>query len=100
MKRFITLFWLNVLIANRRGLLERGIMQVVRLARWLVIVVRWPDFVPFATDEFFPKRLWGAYELNWRFLGVSLPADAEKGKILLAPYLEDARIKRFVSIRP
>lgn len=41
-KRFINLFRLMALIANRRGLLERKIIRLDSLAKWVVVTMRWP----------------------------------------------------------
>ena len=54
-KRFINLFRLNILIVNRRGLLEQGVVEIAQLARCNAIVAHWPDFVDWGTDQAFLK---------------------------------------------
>jgi len=44
-KRFINLFRLMALIANRRGLLERKIIRLDSLAKWVVVTMRWPQMI-------------------------------------------------------
>ncbi len=60
-KRFINLFRLQALIANRRGLLQSGVIRLDQLAKWAVLSMRWPDGVQMsAADEHFrvsAKRL-------------------------------------------
>src|SRR5260370_2793295 len=94
-KRFINLFRLNILVANRRRLLERGVIQIGRLARWITIVVRWPDFVDSATDQAFLSRLSNASRIWETSHGTSHPQTTEHATTLLSPYLEDPRIRRF-----
>jgi hypothetical protein len=95
-KRFINLFRLNVLIANRRGLFEQGIIELSQLAKWLTIVVRWPDFVDLAPDPGFLETLWDAHGLHVKSLGTANPSDTDAARTLLASYLEDPRIRRFI----
>lgn len=57
-KRFINLFRLQALIANRRGLLETEVIKLDTLARWIVISTRWPGMVDALLDkEDFINRL-------------------------------------------
>jgi hypothetical protein len=97
-KRFINLFRLNILIANRRGLLERGATQVRLLARWLTIVVRWPDFVELATDQLFLTSFSAAFTF-WENTHGSHPPTTEQASTLLVPYMQDGRIKLFIGNR-
>ena len=99
-KRFINLFRLNILIANRRGLLEQGTIRAALLAKWLTIVVRWPDFADLALDQDFIKKLWEAASWRAKTLDPRAPVNVEQAVALLAPYLEDPRIKRFVAVLP
>lgn len=46
-KRFINIFRLQALITYQRGFLEKAI-SFDKLARWIVISMRWPDFIDFA----------------------------------------------------
>jgi hypothetical protein len=98
-KRFINLFRLNILIANRRGLLEQGVVEIAQLARWNAIVARWPDFVDWAMDQAFLKRLSEASELWATSHQTSHAQTKEHATTLLAPYLKDPRIRRFVGNR-
>jgi hypothetical protein len=44
-KRFVNLFRLQALIANRRRLLESGVIRLDLLAEWLVAETRWPELM-------------------------------------------------------
>jgi hypothetical protein len=57
-KRFINLFRLMALIANRRGLLDRKIIRLDSLAKWVVITMRWPQMIEIlASDQDFVHNL-------------------------------------------
>lgn len=57
-KRFINVFRLQSLIANRRDLLEGGQIDLRLLAKWVVIITRWPDISEaMQTDGEFMARL-------------------------------------------
>ena len=61
-KRFINVFRLQALIANRRGLIETGTIQLRLLAKWITIVTRWPELVEaMLIDQNFLKNLKEAY---------------------------------------
>ncbi len=63
-KRFINLFRLQALIANRRGLLEAGAIKLDVLAKWIVISSRWPSVVDaLLADEHFIDHLKKAREI-------------------------------------
>lgn len=97
-KRFINLFRLSILIANRRGLLERRVIEIRRLASWLAIVIRWPDFGELATDRLFLTRLSQASMLLESTYG-SHPPTTEQASTVLAPYMKDSRIRTFAGNR-
>jgi len=64
-KRFINLFRLQALIANRRGLLEAGAIKLDVLAKWIVISSRWPSVVDaLLADEHFIDHLKKAREIR------------------------------------
>jgi len=64
-KRFINLFRLQALIANRRGLLEDGAIKLDVLAKWIVISSRWPGVVDaLLADEHFIDHLKKAREIR------------------------------------
>lgn len=44
-KRFINVFRLQAFIANRRGLLESGVVKLNSLAKWVCIELRWPSMI-------------------------------------------------------
>lgn len=59
-KRFVNLFRLQALIANRRGLLQSGEIRLDLLAKWAVLSLRWPEGVQSAINGEFrasAKRL-------------------------------------------
>ena len=67
MKRFINLFRLEALIANRRGLLDAGAIELPLLAKWVVIATRWPDFVHgMMAEEGFADNLLEAFGMQER----------------------------------
>jgi hypothetical protein len=64
-KRFINLLRLKALIANRRGLLEKGEIRLIQLARLVTIELRWPDLLEgYRTSGDFIYRLQEAHELQ------------------------------------
>ncbi len=64
-KRFINMFRLQALIANRRGLLETGAIKLDVLAKWIVISSRWPSMVDaLLADEHFIDHLKKAREIR------------------------------------
>lgn len=44
-KRFINTFRLQTYIANQRGLIEDGTIQLTSLAKWIIITTRWPRLI-------------------------------------------------------
>lgn len=97
-KRFINLFRLLALIANRRGLLETGIIQLGLLAKWVVIETRWPDMVKGITaDKGFIERLKQAYQIRDELLKVEHEPDQERRvRASFDTLLADLRIKRLI----
>jgi hypothetical protein len=64
-KRFINVFRLQSLIANRRGLLHRNIVELDVLSKWLLVATLWPDAVEaIVSDQNFAKRLYDAYDVR------------------------------------
>ena len=49
-KRFINIYRLQALIAYQRGLLGKSI-TLINLAYWIVISMRWPDFIDLAVKQ-------------------------------------------------
>ena len=103
-KRFINAFRLQALIANRRGLMQTGTIQLLLLAKWITIVTRWPDLVEaMLIDQNFLKSLKEAYlaleelaQSNVTYLA------SAKGKKLQAKYdrdLANPHIKRLIEAR-
>lgn len=57
-KRFINVFRLQTLIANRRELLQDDKIDLQLLAKWVVMITRWPDISEaMQTDNGFVSRL-------------------------------------------
>jgi Cdc6-like AAA superfamily ATPase len=98
-KRFINLFRLQLLIANRRHLLENKVIEIRQLSRWLVLVSCWPEIVDALNDPAFPPRLLEAHRL-WRTSVRESPGleNAQAVQVLLKPYLDDPRVKRFLDV--
>jgi hypothetical protein len=64
-KRFLNSFRLLTLIANRRGLLEHRVIRLDLLAKWVIILTRWPDIIDtLEMDDQFVSRLKQAQDLK------------------------------------
>ena len=93
-KRFVNLFRLQALIANRRGLLNT-VIQLPLLAKWIVIVTRWPSLVEAITiDEHFVLRLMEARKMLEDSKQKRLPQRDYQRR--MDPYLENPYIKRLI----
>ena len=65
MKRFINHFRLRALVANRRGLLNEGVIRLDLLAEWVIIETRWPDVIfALSTDRDLLRRLREAHQIQ------------------------------------
>lgn len=100
-KRFINVFRLRALIANRRGLLEGDVIRLDLLAKWMIIGMRWPGFTRSASDdEIWITSLVEAYDIHGNLIGPSaLPVDdqrREDAQSRLDSLLADPRVKRWV----
>jgi hypothetical protein len=97
-KQFINLFRLRALLANRRGWLDANVITLPLLAHWVVIRMRWPDFIKTAeADIAFPERLRQAFELRERLTAVKPdPKTQTTDKAKLGALLKDKRIERFI----
>jgi hypothetical protein len=100
-KRFINVFRLRALIANRRGLLEGGVIRLELLAKWMIVGMRWPDFARVASDdESWIASLVEAYDIQGKLIGPSaLRVDDQQRKDAqsrLDLLLADPRVKRWV----
>ena len=62
-KRFINVFRLQLLIANRRYLLEDGVIEIRTLGLWLALVGSWPEIVYLLRDPQFASRLFDSHRL-------------------------------------
>jgi hypothetical protein len=102
-KRFINTFRLQALIANRRGLLVSGEIELGLLAKAVVIAMRWPDVVSGVTrDREFVTRLRQAHAVRNDLrtmqageIGYGL-GDAKELEGRLEVLLSEVRIKRLV----
>jgi hypothetical protein len=93
-KRFINLFKLQALIANRRRLLDDGTVVFDHLAKWVIISTRWPAVVEgVVSDPAFVDRLLEARDNHNRMQDIeeSVLRDAFKRQ-QLDPLLADPRI--------
>jgi hypothetical protein len=95
-KRFINLFKLQALIANRRGLVDDGTVRFDHLAKWVIISTRWPTIVEgVLSDPDFINRLLEARENYDRMQAIEVPEDRDNFKrARLDPVLADTRIAR------
>jgi len=64
-KRFINLLRLQALIAHRRGLLEKDVIELKPLSKWLLIATLWPGALgAIAGDPEFAERLSDALKVQ------------------------------------
>ena len=96
-KRFINLFRLQLLIANRRHLLDDGSIEIRQLSRWLVLAGSWPEIVEAFSDSEFPIRLLQANKLWQSSLRESGLEASQAMQTLLKPYFDDPRIRKYVA---
>jgi tetratricopeptide (TPR) repeat protein len=96
-KRFINLFKLQALIANRRRLLDQGTIELDQLSKWLLISMHWPAVIDAAiTDQRFVRRLLQANEAHNKSLSSrTKEGDRQQAESDLARLREDSRIDRF-----
>lgn len=98
-KRFHNSFRLMALIANRRRLLEQGIIRLDLLAKWVIIVTRWPDMIDtLETNSHFISQLKDAQEFKRKISteGVKGPIDIRSENEKLDALLLDPKIRRMV----
>jgi hypothetical protein len=95
-KRFINLFKLQALIANRRGLLDDGTILFKYMAKWVIISTRWPAVGESAiSDPDFLQRLIQAHNLKGELPAIPDPEEREYvSRERLATLLTDSRIKQ------
>jgi hypothetical protein len=96
-KRFINLFRLQLLIANRRGLLESGDIEIVQLARWVVLIGSWPEIIDVLNDPTFASRLTEAHQVQRAPINELGREQVESRKTILDAHLADSRIKRYIN---
>jgi hypothetical protein len=96
-KRFINLFKLQALIANRRRLLDQGTIKLDQLSKWLLISTRWPAVIETAIDDqdFVGQLLRANDKHNKSLRSGSSPNEQQEASDELARLLADSRIKRF-----
>jgi hypothetical protein len=94
-KRFINLFKLQALIANRRGLIDDGTIQFERLSKWIIISTRWPAVVEAAmSDPAFINRLVEAHDTDEELRALDDEAAREQlSRSRQDPLLADPRIR-------
>jgi hypothetical protein len=95
-KRFINLFKLQALIANRRGLVDDGTIQFEHLAKWVIISTRWPAVVDSVmSDPDFIERLVQAHEMLNEVQAIEdSTAREEASRSKLEPMLVDPRVRQ------
>ena len=104
-KRFINFFRLQALIANRRGLLETGVIRLDLLAKWVIIAMRWPDVIEATmTDRSFSISLKKAHKTREKLRQIqsglrpaSIDEQPEVIETELNVLLADPRKKRLVN---
>ena len=106
-KRFINSFRLQALIANRRGLLDSGVIQLGLLAKYLLIVQRWPGVIKALTlNQNFVRHVKEAHKLlakaRQNRTSITYSKDgsgtqqAKAAQAKLESFLADMQIKRLV----
>jgi hypothetical protein len=94
-KQFINLFRLRAFLANRRGLLDKGEINLSTLSRWVVIRVRWPDFVQATeADSKFIARLYQAIDIREKMLAETDDNRLKHLKTQFEALAKDRRIER------
>jgi hypothetical protein len=97
-KRFINVFQLQALIANRRGLLDNGKIELDRLAKWMLVSMGWPAVTEaIIADHSLKDRLLEAHRLI-RYVLPKVEDEAKRSELArtrLEPLLEDSAVKRF-----
>lgn len=103
-KRFINIFRLQALIANRRKLLASGAINLKLLAKWMVLVTRWPSiFDSVLIDKSFVHRLKEAHSLKKTIQSYQSDNDVtplnrkEQNQARFDAILEDIQIKRLIT---
>jgi hypothetical protein len=96
-KRFINLFKLQALIANRRELLNDGTIELKYLAKWVIISTRWPGVAEAALSD--PTFITLLIQTHDTYIEVQAIKDATKRRETrrskLNPLLADSRVKQF-----
>jgi hypothetical protein len=93
-KRFINLFKLQALIANRRGLVDDGTIRFDHLGKWVIVSTRWPTIVEAViSDPGFVHRLIQAHDTEEKLRAVEDDTARDKARrSRLDPLLSDPRI--------
>jgi len=96
--RFINLFRLLALIANRRHLLEKADFRLDLLAKWVVVTSKWPGVVqPILSDPNYISRLIEARQIGDRLNRFEYNPEEEKDlRSRFDTYLKDTRIKHYI----
>lgn len=93
-KKFINIFRLQALIANRRGLLENGVIKLDILAKYIAITMRWPN----AYDAINDKK--NIFNMLMEARNLKLHDEStlnENEKNMLNTYMEDPFIKSMIN---
>jgi hypothetical protein len=94
-KRFINLFRLQALIANRRGLIDNQTIQLDLLAKWVIISTRWPDIISnLIRNPEFPQHLLQAHTMYTKLLKSELTQQQLEAAIRAIS--TDPLLKRFI----
>jgi hypothetical protein len=93
-KRFINLFKLQALLANRRGLVDDGTVRFDHLAKWVIISTRWPTIVEAAiSNPAWVERLLNARSTYSELLDIEDETAREQAsRLRLEPLLMDPRV--------
>jgi hypothetical protein len=93
-KRFINLFRLQASIANRRGLIEDGTVDLEVMSKWLLVATRWPGLPDaLAADPSLRQKLIDAAAMIRQS---TISYDDPSLTAQVSSYRSDARVARWV----
>ena len=98
-KRFLNIFRLKAMIANRRGLIDDGSIELEKLAKMEIVEMRWPDAIEIVCNTDLMKRVCEAVKADRELKDESSTEDEKR--IAASRYktlVNDPAIKRLVNI--
>lgn len=102
-KRFINSFRLQAFIAIHRKLVEKGLIDLNLLAKWIIITTRWPNIIrAIIIDQDFIKHLMDYYQAKekWEELRLSEKPEDEKVATLYQRRIEFYQNNPYIKSMP